>query len=651
MAKTITFDVNVDSKDSAKTLGSLRAELEKINEELEQTEVGSKAFNSLSDKARAAGSEIKTLEKTFEGLEPGQKAQAFVGAFETIAGASAVAAGTLQLFGVESEKFGKLEEKVQSTIAIAVGARSIAEGALQAKIAARLAIEKAVQVAAKAQIVVQTALNAVLNANPIGLIILGVGAAVLIFTKFGDKIMGFIKSALGPLNDALETAGKWLRMLGSAIGIVSSEEELAAEKSKKLSGQKIEQYDRELKLAKARGEDTIKIEQKIIQEKMKLYKKDSKEYKDLQTDLVALSAQREKEEASVREAAAKARSDEYKKQKDEAKKVQSEIANEAELIGLTEEAKAIELENRKYEARLAVLQKFHLDTSNLERLHQDEVSKIQTEAQTKRDNEKTAKDKEKTDAELKLAQDKEALILEIRGATAVTEKQQQQLELLELAEYYNQLILAAKDNELETQNLEDAKNVALGLKKDEFRAKDTESEKQYQKQIADLTIGAATNVISTLSSLNDLFAGESEASQKKAFKRNQALQLAQTIIDTFSSATGAFNSLVGIPVVGPVLGGVAAAAAVAAGLANVKKIKEQKFEGASASGGNTPTAGNQAGGGMIPSTGSITVPEGSRMTPNVPMNNNGGAIKTYVLAGDVSTGQEADRKIEQRRTL
>jgi len=651
MAKTITFDVNVDSKDSAKTLGSLRAELEKINEELEQTEVGSKAFNSLSDKARAAGSEIKTLEKTFEGLEPGQKAQAFVGAFETIAGASAVAAGTLQLFGVESEKFGKLEEKVQSTIAIAVGARSIAEGALQAKIAARLAIEKAVQVAAKAQIVVQTALNAVLNANPIGLIILGVGAAVLIFTKFGDKIMGFIKSALGPLNDALETAGKWLRMLGSAIGIVSSEEELAAEKSKKLSGQKIEQYDRELKLAKARGEDTIKIEQKIIQEKMKLYKKDSKEYKDLQTDLVALSAQREKEEASVREAAAKARSDEYKKQKDEAKKVQSEIANEAELIGLTEEAKAIELENRKYEARLAVLQKFHLDTSNLERLHQDEVSKIQTEAQTKRDTEKTAQDKEKTDAELKLAQDKEALILEIRGATAVTEKQQQQLELLELAEYYNQLILAAKDNELETQNLEDAKNVALGLKKDEFRAKDTESEKAYQKQIADLTIGAATNVISTLSSLNDLFAGESEASQKKAFKRNQALQIAQTIIDTFSSATGAFNSLVGIPVVGPVLGGVAAAAAVAAGLANVKKIKEQKFEGASASGGNTPTAGNQAGGGMIPSTGSITVPEGSRMTPNVPMNNNGAAIKTYVLAGDVSTGQEADRKIEQRRTL
>src|SRR5210317_515746 len=151
MSKTIQFDVEVDSGNSVKTLGTLREELEQINEELEQVAIGSKAFTELSDKARGVSSEIKTLEKTFEGLEPGQKAEAFVGAFETIAGASAVTAGAFQLFGVESEKLGQIEEKVQATIAIAVGARSIAEGALQAKIAARWAVEKAVQVAAKAQ--------------------------------------------------------------------------------------------------------------------------------------------------------------------------------------------------------------------------------------------------------------------------------------------------------------------------------------------------------------------------------------------------------------------------------------------------------------------------------------------------------------------
>ena len=660
MSKTIQFDVEVDSGDSVKTLGSLKKELEQINEELEQTEIGSKAFTELSDKARAASSEIKTLEKTFEGLEPAQKAEAFIGAFETIAGASAVAAGTLQLFGVESDKLGKLEEKVQSTIAIAVGARSIAEGALQAKIAARLAVEKAVQVAAKAQIVVQTALNAVLNANPIGLIILGVTAAVAIFTKFGDKIMGFIKSALGPLNDALETAGKWLRMLGSAIGIVSSEEELAAEKSKKLSEGKVEQYERELTIAKARGEDTIKLEKKILDEKMKLYAKDSKEYKDLQAQKTAIDAQRAKEEEAQRKAqeqknaeAAKKRREDYKRQLDDAKKLQQDIANDAELIGLTDEQRAIELENRKYEERLAILKKYNLDTSELERLHQDEISKIQTDAQTKRDADKEAKDKETRDAELAKEQEKQDLLLEIRDAVNVSADQQRELELVKLAEYYDQLILAAQEAGVETTNLEEAKNVAIGLKKDEFRAEDTEKEEAYQKQLADLTIGAATDVISTLSSLNELFAGESEEEQKKAFKRQQALQIAQTVIDTFRSATGAFSSLAAIPVVGPALGGIAAAAAVAAGLANIKKIKQQKFEGASASGGSTPSAGGQggAGGGLVASTGSITVPQGSVMTPNVPNPNNGGAIKTYVLAGDVTDGQEADAKIEQRRTV
>lgn len=658
MSKTIQFDVEVDSGNSVKTLGTLREELEQINEELEQVPVGSKAFTELSDKARGVSSEIKTLEKTFEGLEPGQKAEAFVGAFETIAGASAVTAGAFQLFGVESEKLGQIEEKVQATIAIAVGARSIAEGALQAKIAARLAVEKAVQVAAKAQIAVQTALNAVLNANPIGLIILGVTAAVAIFTKFGDKIKNFIKNSLGPLNDALETVGGWLEKLGQALGITASEEEKAAEKSKELSQAKVEQYERELTIAKARGEDTIKLEKRILDEKMKLYAKDSKEYKDLQAQKTALDAQRAKEVEAQRKADEqkraedrKKRIEDYRRRLNDAKNLEQEIADEAALIGLTEEEKAIELENRKFEERLAILKKYNLDTTELERLHQEEISKIQNDAQAKRDAEKEAKDKEKRDADLAKEQEKQDLLLEIRDAVATSEDEQRQLELTKLGEYYDQLILAAQENGLETQNLEDAKNAALSMKKDEFRANDAEKEKAYQQQIADLTIGAATNVISTLSSLNELFAGESEAEQKKAFKRNQALQIAQTIIDTFRSATGAFQSLAPIPVVGPALGAAAAAAAVAAGLANVKKIREQKFEGESAGGGATPAGGNQGGrGGLVASTGTLTIPEGSIRTPNVPRNGSG-AIKTYVLAGDVTDGQEAEKKIEQRRTV
>ena len=649
---TVTFDVGVDVGNSPKTLKSLKEELEAINEELEQTEIGSKAFTTLSDQARATSSEIKTLEKTFEGLEPQQKTEAFVKGFEAVAGAVAVTAGSMALFGVESEKLGKLEEKVQGAIAIAVGARSIAEGALQAKVAARLIAEKATTAAAKAQIVVQTALNAVLNANPIGLIIIAVTGLVLAFTKFGDKIKGFIKDNLGPLNDALEKAGRFLRMVGSALGIVASEEELAAEKAKELSTAKVEQYERELKVAKARGEDTIQIEKNILTEKMKLYAKDSKEYADLQAELLALTEQRAREEEEKRKAAQQKRTEEYRAQKNEAKKQAQEIAQEAELIGLDAEQRAIALENRKYEQQLATLKKFNLDTTELERLHQDNISNIQGEAQKKRDADaKAAADKQLADSTQR-EKDYQALLLNIRDAYAVEEEQKRSLEVIKLGEYYDQLIAEAKKNNIDTQDLEDAKNTAISMKKDEFRAQDTEKEKAYQQQIADLTIGAATNLISTLGSLNELFAGESEAEQKKAFKRQQSLQIAQTIIDTFRSATGAFQSLASIPVVGPALGGVAAAAAVAAGLANVKKIKQQKFEGVSASGGDTG-GGSQGGGRPTPqvaSTGTLTIPEGSMRTPQFPAGG-GGMTRTYVLAGDVSNGLEAERRVEQRRTL
>ena len=62
----------------------------------------------------------------------------------------------------------------------------------------------------------------------------------------------------------------------------------------------------------------------------------------------------------------------------------------------------------------------------------------------------------------------------------------------------------------------------------------------------------------------------------EASEEYKAFATIQTLINTYMSATAAFNALVGIPYVGPVLGGIAAAAAVAAGLANVAKI--QGFE-------------------------------------------------------------------------
>lgn len=85
---------------------------------------------------------------------------------------------------------------------------------------------------------------------------------------------------------------------------------------------------------------------------------------------------------------------------------------------------------------------------------------------------------------------------------------------------------------------------------------------KYQQMQA---LGATADIFGSLASLYD------EASEE-----HKAFATIQTLINTYMSATQAYNALVGIPYVGPYLATVAAAAAVAAGLANVAKI--QGFE-------------------------------------------------------------------------
>ena len=58
----------------------------------------------------------------------------------------------------------------------------------------------------------------------------------------------------------------------------------------------------------------------------------------------------------------------------------------------------------------------------------------------------------------------------------------------------------------------------------------------------------------------------------------KASAIAQGYVDTFTSAIGAYKSMVGIPVIGPGLAVAAAAAAMAAGLANIARISATKFE-------------------------------------------------------------------------
>lgn len=69
------------------------------------------------------------------------------------------------------------------------------------------------------------------------------------------------------------------------------------------------------------------------------------------------------------------------------------------------------------------------------------------------------------------------------------------------------------------------------------------------------------------------------SNSKKMARISKAAAIAQAVINTYQSATSAYAAMAGISYVGPALGVAAAAAAVAAGMANVQAIRKQNVAG------------------------------------------------------------------------
>ena len=185
-------------------------------------------------------------------------------------------------------------------------------------------------------------------------------------------------------------------------------------------------------------------------------------------------------------------------------------------------------------------------------------------------------------------------------------------------------------------------------------AADAEAKRKLRAQ---QNYDAVKNSLAAINDLTFLFAGKSLAQQKKAFQVQKAVSIAQTLIDTYKSATAAFSSLAGTGPQGVVLGGIAAAAAIASGLANVKRISATQFDSGGGGGGSTPSnGGGGGGGGGAPTSGSVT----NTVTPNFNIvgangqNQLNGAmqpIQAFVVSSEITTQQQLDRNKIRNATL
>jgi TP901 family phage tail tape measure protein len=127
--------------------------------------------------------------------------------------------------------------------------------------------------------------------------------------------------------------------------------------------------------------------------------------------------------------------------------------------------------------------------------------------------------------------------------------------------------------------------------KDAQAQQDMERAKTVARQdeaLYHLRMSAATTAASNISQVMSNVYGEQSKEAKAAFAVQKAISVAQTVMSTYEAAQKAFTAMANIPYVGPVLGGIAAAAAIAGGLARVAQIRAQHLAEGGEVGGVSP---------------------------------------------------------------
>jgi hypothetical protein len=136
------------------------------------------------------------------------------------------------------------------------------------------------------------------------------------------------------------------------------------------------------------------------------------------------------------------------------------------------------------------------------------------------------------------------------------------------------------------------------------------------------------------------------AGQYKSFSgvAKKAAQV-QNAMDTYAGATAAYKSAAGIPLVGWLMAPIAAAAAVAGGMANASKINSQGFEqgGWTGNGGRTDVAGVVHGGEMVWSQDDVRRAGGRQAAENIRQGNNSTSITAPINI--VINGNADDRTV------
>jgi hypothetical protein len=534
--KTYTLNVDVN----APSIGELESQLEQVNSELKNLDRNSDAFKAAAKDAQALNAQLEKTNNAIEGLKLEDKLQAADGAIKVLGGSMQAVVGTLGAIGIESEAFGRFEEKAASAIAVGMGIKDVSEGFGQFA-----QVMKKSGIAAK---LFGSTTSKALIATGVGAFIVVIGTVVAYWDeitagvkKFAEATP-FVGKALDSLKAGFDAIVDAFRPVLEFLGILPDEAERAAQAIVAANKTILDEGERELKLAEARkasAQEIFDIKQKLLKAEIESLKASGAKKEEIykaETELLALE---EANKTRIKEEAA---------------------------------AKEKEIEAKAMEDRKAEIEKFKETADTLEKG------------------------------------------LKIVGVATMGVK-------------------SAKD-----QLKESTQAIVPQMTKEHKAIKDNTAALKFQEnQQAENRRGMAATADS-LQALGSVLDQESTAAK--------GLAISSALINTYLGVTEALKQPSVLKSPFDVITKVANVATIlASGLSAVKNIKSTPKRGGGGGGsmGSRRGPSSQAMAALAPQgTTNFEAPQNLQSVP---------AVKAYVLSGDVRSGQEAEAKLSQKRTL
>ncbi len=611
--------------DGAKSLGDLKKEFKALEDQLTSLVPGTTDYVNKLKELGEVKSEIEDVKKELNGFADGtSKLSAFSGVLSGVVSGFEAASGAAALFGADS---GALEEQIknlQGVMAFSEGIKGVLEVGDSFKTLTNAI--KSTELGAKAAAIAQRVWNAVMAANPIGLIIAGltalVGIIALVVNSMEDeneaqkqviaareREIEVMDSQMSKFKEEADFRRQLAQAQGKSAEEILKQNKLLNEQESKQLSDRIQLLRKNIyariELFKTSNEDEIKELQKKNDEDFKIIAESSKRQRELLRTNVLEQAkfdeeQRKKAEEKAKEADAKAKERAKKKADDDLAAAEKWRQEQAKFIQYE-----IDALNNKYGEQEQIIAEQQLATKiQLGTATPDEIAAWN---QYKLDLQKKYNDE--VDAELKrISAENER----IRKIDEDREKKK------------------AEEEKLRLENL-----------------------KKSKEQEVQLTLQG----LNTIQSLSDAFAGQSVESQKRAFNIKKAASIAQATIETYQSAQSAYASQMAIPTPdAPVRAAIAAGIAVASGLARVAVIAKQKFNAPSTGGGGT-TGGNlgsfSQGGGAQPPQGLTSQNTVTQLNPDgtVAGQSNQQPMKAYVVESESRAVTERVNKLSNNSKI